>query len=753
MRFLVILLLLLPYQVLAQDCYSGIVVDAVTGDPIPGATIVTFERSVGTYASRIGKFRICPKTSTTQLIVSAVGYRTDSIQVEPGDRTLRIGLQTKNIEKGPVEVVAELDGKDIVQRVCQRMERLRRESKTVRFSLYSLAYREVGTKTVRRTAKESITDVVLTTDQNTTNFKILDRRDLGEIDTSESPVVWDEEMDLSSISISIRGVEYPYQLNLGDLDHYAYQILERDTSAGGQTLIAFAPTPSRSPGFKGTIVLREADTVFLSTEFDLVNGRNLPYVDQYHVVQTFNPEISRLWFPVRDVLSFDVQVSMLTGISTIRSRGKHVRTIVDVEFDSDRSREYGLNPDTMNTVVMRSELTPAEVDSTIASNNARKRSPPTGSFEDGLPIPVFGTTVSILPIVYRSQAEKMGYGAWLSTRIDSVKLKVAYGSSQDDEQLFGAGISINTWLSDDQQVVLSGEYLSSPISVQRDQLTDRTIIRSWLSTAYPDYYSFMHSDRVGLGVTFKKNALMLGSRSAFERYTTDRLDSAAISGSWIVQDLDLSYSTFPSNRMESITGVPLDVGAGLRGGWENGESRSFYALYSSIRTSVPTLETGIGQIRLGISVQATTATQQTSIPFLSSQVPRFTFQGDTRSLSTLLANDRFARSMLSTRLTLDLDDIPWRALDLPSFDGILPQFSLVFQGFRMWNVQDLRQTAQSSTDLTFLEAGFRVSSIPLIITSLFQADVECTWSVDHNARLQQPFRITFAITTPFAALD
>jgi hypothetical protein len=109
--------------------------------------------------------------------------------------------------------------------------------------------------------------------------------------------------------------------------------------------------------------------------------------------------------------------------------------------------------------------------------------------------------------------------------------------------------------------------------------------------------------------------------------------------------------------------------------------------------------------------------------------------------------------MLSTRLTLDLDDIPWRAFDLPTFDGIQPQLSLVFQGLRMWNVQDLQQAGLTSSELTVLEAGFRVSSIPLIITSLVQADIECTWSVDHNSRLQQPFRVTFAITTPFTPLD
>lgn len=753
MRLLVVFLLLLPYRAFAQDCYSGVVVDAITGDSIPGATIVNLERTIGTYASRAGKFRICPKTSTTHLIVSAVGYSTDTVEVGQHGTKLRIGLQARTIDKRAVEVLAEIDGKDIVRRVCQRMDRLRRESKTVRYSLYSLSYRESGTTTIRRTARESTTEVVLTTDQNATSFKIMDRRDLGETDTTAAPVVWDEEMDLSSVSIVIRGVQYPYHLKLDDLDQYSYKIIERDTSVGGQTIIEFAPSPSQSPGFKGTIVLRERDTVFLRTEFDLVNGRNLPYVDQYHVVQTFNPQISRLWFPVRDELTFDVQLWMLTGISKIRSRGKQVRTIVDVEFNPDQLVASETGSDTMNTVAMRSELTQDELDSTVKSSRVRKAALPSRPFEDGFPIPLFGTTFSILPILYRSQAEQMGYGAWVTTRIDSLKIKAAYGSSQDNEQLFGAGLSFNTWLSGDQQLIFSGEYLSSPISVQRDQLTDRTIIRSLLSTAYPGYYSFMHAERAGLAVTYTENAFTAGSRTAVERYATDRLDTSIINGSWLVQDLDLGYSTFPSNRMESIIGVPLQVGARLRGGWENGASRSFYAMYSSIRTSVPVLDAGIGQIRLGVDVRASTADNQTPIPFLSSQVPRFTFQGDPRSLSTLVANDRFAQSMLSTRLTLDLDDIPWRAFDLPTIDGIQPQLSLVFQGLRMWNVQDLQQTGQTSTELTVLEAGFRVSSIPLIITSLFQADIECTWSVDHNSRLQQPFRVTFAITTPFTPLD
>jgi hypothetical protein len=214
MRLLIVFLLLLPYRAFAQDCYSGVVVDTITGDSIPGATIVNLERTIGTYASRAGKFRICPKTSTTHLIVSAVGYSTDTVEVGQHGTKLRIGLQARTIDKRAVEVLAEVDGKDIVRRVCQRMDRLRRESRTVRYSLYSLSYRESGTKTIRRTARESTTEVVLTTDQNATSFKIMDRRDLGETDTTAAPVVWDEEMDLSSVSIVIRGVHYPYHLQL-----------------------------------------------------------------------------------------------------------------------------------------------------------------------------------------------------------------------------------------------------------------------------------------------------------------------------------------------------------------------------------------------------------------------------------------------------------------------------------------------------------------------------------------------------------
>ena len=84
----------LPASILAQQTVrvTGTVVDAVTGDVIPGANIVQAGTTVGTIANADGNFEITVQENAT-LIVTFMGYTTRNVVVPGGVQTFRIDVQ------------------------------------------------------------------------------------------------------------------------------------------------------------------------------------------------------------------------------------------------------------------------------------------------------------------------------------------------------------------------------------------------------------------------------------------------------------------------------------------------------------------------------------------------------------------------------------------------------------------------------------------------------------------------------------
>lgn len=96
---------LLTASILAQRTYTGIVVDAETGEALPGATVVVDGTTRGTSTDFEGKFSMELKENERFLVVSFVGY--DKKRVELGAQTtLRIELNRESTVLQDVIVTA-----------------------------------------------------------------------------------------------------------------------------------------------------------------------------------------------------------------------------------------------------------------------------------------------------------------------------------------------------------------------------------------------------------------------------------------------------------------------------------------------------------------------------------------------------------------------------------------------------------------------------------------------------------------------
>ena len=88
---LLFFLLMLPLSVLAQATVEGVVIDSKSNAPIPGVNIVVQGTQSGVSSDIDGKFKIGKLKKGDKLVVSFVGYQTQTLSYD-GQKSLKISL-------------------------------------------------------------------------------------------------------------------------------------------------------------------------------------------------------------------------------------------------------------------------------------------------------------------------------------------------------------------------------------------------------------------------------------------------------------------------------------------------------------------------------------------------------------------------------------------------------------------------------------------------------------------------------------
>jgi len=101
---LLLLLLLLPFSALAQSTLTGIISDAASGQPIPGANIVVEGSTNGTSTDMDGNFTLTNIKSGDRLVISFLGY-ANQVVTYTGQANLNISLQEDATQLQEVVVI------------------------------------------------------------------------------------------------------------------------------------------------------------------------------------------------------------------------------------------------------------------------------------------------------------------------------------------------------------------------------------------------------------------------------------------------------------------------------------------------------------------------------------------------------------------------------------------------------------------------------------------------------------------------
>ena len=105
-KIIVIFILLLTSASFAQKSVSGTIIDAKSGESIPGATVLIENTSVGTTTDFDGNFQITGENNNFTLLISFVGYKTERIDVNSETTKLNVKLSEDAAQLDEVVVTA-----------------------------------------------------------------------------------------------------------------------------------------------------------------------------------------------------------------------------------------------------------------------------------------------------------------------------------------------------------------------------------------------------------------------------------------------------------------------------------------------------------------------------------------------------------------------------------------------------------------------------------------------------------------------
>lgn len=336
-----------------QHKYSGVVLDAETLLPIPGATVLTPNQKGGTYCNSNGKFVLTTKTSLTYFIVRSVGYKQDTVRTNKESSSYTVRLQSQAKQTTNIVVQADKHAEDIVRTVLERMLRLRASVKELHYTEYTLEHVESNRKNGVKTALEKLKSVTKKyVPDECTRIQIMSSRFLGSSDTAVVIDEFSSEVDHLQNPFIIDGMEYSYPLSINGLKHYNYSIEKRNEEQECSTIVRFEPKLLFSRGFSGTVHICERDTTFLEVVLELQNSALPAPFYGYKLIRKFDSENPRLWFPVEDSMLLSMRAVVFTNMVSVEQHKRNYRKLKSFElFDEIIIQDDSALYDTSATLV------------------------------------------------------------------------------------------------------------------------------------------------------------------------------------------------------------------------------------------------------------------------------------------------------------------------------------------------------------------------------------------------------------------
>ena len=335
---LAILLLALGSWLLASSAETIIVGDvtcAETGEPIPNASIYYQASSVGTSSNEEGSFVLKSNFDKKRtLIVSAVGYRTQRFQVEPG---IMAGIQVALNEKTSVleEVYATPDDSYALALLARVKKNHSGEISTINYQLSTttteLYVSDIGSKQLKRRLWKSLQAGMITTEDSTLMLPLYISRQTGDQKDERSIIMSptdysallgsNNNLNFYNNTVSVLDRAFLSPLASASCTYYKYYLADSvTTDAGKQYILHFRTKNPYYATFNGEMTIDSATSTLRAITASVPSQTSVNYLKSVHINQTLADDNSIQSEQVTSILDFGVKTQDTHVFPTILLR-------------------------------------------------------------------------------------------------------------------------------------------------------------------------------------------------------------------------------------------------------------------------------------------------------------------------------------------------------------------------------------------------------------------------------------------------
>jgi hypothetical protein len=309
---IVVVLATLVTSATAQITIEGEVVDAASGEVLPGASIQLEDTYSGTITNASGRFSLVLQELPSFLIVRFIGYQSTRIEVHAGHvGPLHITLAASTIRLPEITISGQDPAIRIMRRVIEEKQVWRKTLSTYAVTAYNrfrmenesgiVSIWESGTQAYWDTNR-GVREVSLWQNQ-TQNMNMSDLLPAAMFVMN----LYDDDIEVAGHNLM--GVTHPKALSFYDfkLD----KITARDEAE--VYVISVAPKQKTSAGFVGTIAVLDGAFALLSAELRPGSAFLFPPPVQYvnvEYTQQFSNFGTDVWLPVDFKADMDVKIGI-----------------------------------------------------------------------------------------------------------------------------------------------------------------------------------------------------------------------------------------------------------------------------------------------------------------------------------------------------------------------------------------------------------------------------------------------------------
>ena len=765
------LLILSPLQAQQPVVLTGRVVDAETGQPISGASVVTTaNRKKGTYSFGDGTFRLPIAAGQHELRISSVGYQTLTQTVTTADRSITIKLHSTAVRGREVVVRADLSAEQIVRRAIARRNRYRDSLRTFQGLIYSKLVVDIEGNAFGQ-LRDQDRGIAMETfsrswfhHEHGPRLTVIQRRQTANIPSSENLLALGNFFSFHDDELPLLNARVPTPMNESTLDRYNFEVTGKSTFGdAGVYVIAVTPRSRTLPTFTGTIKILEGTFDLLEVDLSPSKSTAIIFVKDLRLVQKFERFSDDVWQPTYLAVSGAMQVDIVQGIASLRpnfsitsvfSQAALNEPIPDSVFaeqriitaapDADSARSEFWENNALSELSAKERAIYRRTDSLVALTTTDLKK---AAFSwEVAPFFDFNRVASIMPRL--DVSARLGPFSAEAEAAFSFKQKKPFGKLELEAGLF------------DGLLTVGGRVFSEVATTTNDRGYGRLINTITAALLHRDYDDYLRRD--GWAVSAVAEGLGLTARGEFgisQHYslanTTDqsifierpfRPNPAIAEGryrllrgslAWGNPDPVISISSSPSSQLDArISGF---AGRELRSG------KDFTGVEAGARLSLATIPTGYIPMFLRVGIYAGFGSDALPTQYQFRMPTSSSIVGTPRGFYSAPVGEFGGTEYLEAYAEHDFGDIVWRWLGLPTYEG--RGLELVATGaagrFRQRSNAGYRPTG----DQWYTELGVGVGKIPTFISNVIFLRLDARWGVGPLG--SGKFGAVLGISSPF----